>query len=157
MPFLARWPGHIPAHRVDHQTVLSAVDILPTLCALSGAKSSESSQFDGEDMSGPILGRPRLRQKPMFWEYGRNNEFFKYPTIDSDRSPNLAVRDGKWKLLIQADGTSPELYDLDSDKFETTNLAGERAEIANRLSRVLLTWRGSLPTLDEHNAGAKRH
>jgi arylsulfatase A-like enzyme len=156
LPFLARWPGRIPADRVDDQAVLSAVDILPALCALSGAKLSESSQLDGEDMSGPILGHPRPRQKPMFWEYGRNNEFFKYPKIESDRSPNLAVRDGKWKLLIQDDGTRPELYDLDADKYETTNLAGEQPEIANRLRRALLTWRKSLPSLEEHNAGENR-
>jgi arylsulfatase A-like enzyme len=156
MPFLARWPGHIPAHRVDQQTVLASVDILPTLCAISGAKLSEVPHLDGEDMSGSILGHPRTRQKPMFWEYGRNNDFFKYPKVENDHSPNLAIRDGRWKLLIQADGTRAELYDLDHDKYETTNLAGERTEIANRLSRALLTWRRSLPTLDEYNTGIRR-
>ena len=40
-----------------------------------------------------------------------------------DRSPNLALRDGKWKLLINADATGAELYDLADDPNESQNLA----------------------------------
>ncbi len=37
MPFVARWPGHTPAGRTDKQTVLHAVDLFPSLCAIAGA------------------------------------------------------------------------------------------------------------------------
>jgi arylsulfatase A-like enzyme len=145
MPFIARWPGHVPASRVDDQTILAAVDMLPTLCALAGVPVPTSTTLDGEDMSGPLLGIARARQKPLYWEYGRNEEHFAYPQNAQDRSPNLAVRDGRWKLLMQADGTHRELYDLDADTNETKNSADEQPEITDRLSTTLRAWRKSLP------------
>jgi hypothetical protein len=65
----------------------------------------------------------------MFWEYGRNETFFKYPA-EPDRSPNLAVRDGKWKLLVNADGTRVELYDLVADPKEAKSVATDEREVA---------------------------
>ena len=104
-------------------------------------------------MSGPILGAARPRRKSLFWEYGRNDEFFNFPK-GRDRSPNLALREGKWKLLLQADGSQVELYDLDEDKFETENLAEEQPETVDRLSKELRNWRESLPSLRERIAPA---
>ena len=80
----------------------------------------------------------------MFWEYGRNTNSFNYPQ-GKDRSPNVAVRDGNWKLLINADGTGAELYDLNPDSAETTNLATKETAVVDRLSRVALNWRKELP------------
>src|SRR5262249_4376208 len=73
---------------------------------------------DGEDRSAALLGAPaKGRARPLFWEYGRNEKFFAYPGAkngagERDRSPNVAVRDGDWKLLVNADGGAAELYDL---------------------------------------------
>jgi arylsulfatase A-like enzyme len=146
LPFIARWPGHVPAGRVDDQTVLSSVDMLPTLCALAGVGVPAASTLDGEDMSGPLLGTPRVRHKPLFWEYGRNDEHFAYPQNAQDCSPNLAVRDGRWKLLMQDDGSRRELYDLDADKHEAKNIAANQPVLVKRLSLALQTWRETLPS-----------
>jgi arylsulfatase A-like enzyme len=144
MPFIVRWPGHVPAGRVDQQSVLCAVDLFPSLCAVAGAALPKDAAFDGEDLSGALLGKPAARRRPLYWEYGRNEKFFRYPQ-GAGRSPNVAVRDGKWKLLVNADGTRAELYDLSRDPKETIDLAAQQPEIAARLSREAIEWRQSLP------------
>ena len=57
----------------------------------------------------------------------------------------MAVRDGDWKLLVNADGTGAELYDLAADRTETRNLAADRPAVAGRLTAAALKWRKSVP------------
>jgi arylsulfatase A-like enzyme len=145
MPFIVRWPGRVPAGRVDEQSVLSAVDLFPSLCAIAKAPLPKPGDFNGEDLSGALLGRKTAtRRRPLLWEYGRNEESFAYPQ-GKDRSPNVAVRDGKWKLLIQANGNGAELYDLSQDVAEMNSLAEKETAVVKRLSRAALDWRKSLP------------
>ena len=146
LPFIARWPGHVPAGRVDETTVLHAVDMMPTLAAIGGARVPDGYRGDGIDLTAALKGEAITREKPLFWEYGRNDTAFKFPAAP-ERSPNVAVREGMWKLLVNADGSSAELYDLLADPKETTNLAPEQATLAGRLSRTALEWRNSLPPL----------
>jgi len=146
MPCLVRWPGRAQPGRVDEQTLWSAVDVFPSLCAAAGAPLPQGVAFDGEDVSPAWRGQPVVRQKPLFWEYGRNTRSFKYPQ-GRDRSPNLAVRDGRWKLLLNADGSGAELYDLAADPNETRDLAAEKPDETRRLSAAVLRWRSGLPHL----------
>src|SRR5947209_1438767 len=143
-PFIVRWKGTVPAGRVDDTTVLAAVDLFPSLCHLAGVPSPAGAAFDGEDLSAALLGRPTVRMRPLFWEYGRNAQYL-YPKAEADRSPNVAVRDGRWKLLVNADGSRPELYDLAADPKETANLAERQPDVARRLTDQALAWRKSLP------------
>lgn len=144
LPFIARWPDHVPAARVNDTTVLNAVDVLPTLASIAGVKLPAGHSSDGEDFSSTLLGQSAVRTKPLFWEYGRNSKSFVYPTA-ADRSPNVAMREGNWKLLVNADGSGPELYDLAADPNETQNLAAEKPEVAGRMTAAALGWRKSLP------------
>lgn len=146
LPFITRWPGRVPAARVDESSVLAAVDLLPTFASLTGAKLPANYAGDGEDVSAALLGKSFTRTKPIFWEYGRNEKSFAYPR-PPDRSPNLALRDGPWKLLVNADGTGAELYDLLADPHETKNLADVQPERAGKMKAALLQWRRSLPSL----------
>ncbi len=146
LPFIARWPGVVPAGVTDSTTVLASVDMFPTLCKLAGAKSPESVAFDGVDQSDALQGKPRpTRERPLLWEYGRNDAFYDYPKQPHDRSPQLAIRDGQWKLLVNADGQGAELYDLGVDPREKNNIAEKHADIVERLQKTLLDWRKSLP------------
>ncbi|MBU6411579.1 MAG: N-acetylgalactosamine-6-sulfatase, partial [Verrucomicrobia bacterium] len=81
----------------------------------------------------------------IFWEYGRKSKFFNYPRPVYDRSPHLAVREGKWKLLVNADGSDVQLYDLIADPDEAAGVAGQFPEVADRLKEAALAWRRSLP------------
>ena len=150
-PLIVRWRGKVPAGSVNETTVFSSVDFLPTLCALAQIKAPASTQ-DGEDMSPALQGEKIIRHKPLHWEYGRKpgeagkvKGGFPYPKEPNSKSPNVAVREGSWKLLINADGTQVELYDLARDPGETTNLAETERVTAARLKKAALAWRTSLP------------
>ncbi len=71
VPWIVRWPGHVPANRVDEKSVISGADFLPTLCALTGVKI-DIRDFDGEDASAAWLGTAdHVRTKPLFMENQR--------------------------------------------------------------------------------------
>ena len=144
VPCIVWQPGGVPAGRVDEASVFTAWDLFPTLCAQAGAALPKGYVSNGEDFSKALRGQSVTRTQPLFWEYGRNNTSFKYPE-GTNRSPNLAMRDGNWKLLVNADGTGAQLYDLASDPNETKNLAAEKSEVANRLSNAAVAWRKSFP------------
>jgi arylsulfatase A-like enzyme len=143
MPFILHWPGHVPANQVDEQSVLCAVDLFPSLCSLAKANLLKSIKFDGEDLSRVFAGKRVRRSQPILWEYGRNGAF-NYPK-GRDRSPNLAIREKDWKLLINADGSGAELYDLAKDRNETQNVAESNPAIKQHLADEVLKWRKALP------------
>ena len=148
VPFLARWPGKIPAGSVDSTTVLAAVDLYPTFCKLAGAAHPEGTKPDGEDRSDALFGKPAsTRSRPLFWEYGRNNTAFVYPREFTDRSPNVAVLDGDWKLLVDAGGGGAQLYDVSADPKEERDQMADKPDVVARLKKSALDWRKSLPQL----------
>lgn len=142
MPFIVRWPGRVPAGRVEDRAISIAVDLFPTIAAIAGATLPREHRLDGMDVSAVWKGGAAPKRGPLFWEYGRNGESFKF---GNDRSPNVAVRRDNWKLLINADGSDAQLYDLATDVKEAHNVAGAKPEVARELTRLALEWRGSLP------------
>lgn len=146
MPTAIRWPGHVPAGRIDRESVVSTLDLFPTLCGLAGAPLP-AVEFDGEDRASVLRGEASARTKPLFWEYGRNDESFAYPG-GQGRSPNVAVREGRWKYLVQADGSRGELYDLQRNPGERVERSAEEPDLVARLRRLALDWRASLPGVE---------
>jgi uncharacterized sulfatase len=59
--------------------------------------------------------------------------------------PDLAVRDGDWKLLCEYDGSDPQLYDLAKDRGETENLAAAHPDLVRRLTEAVIAWHQSMP------------
>jgi arylsulfatase A-like enzyme len=145
VPFLAWWPGTAKAGVMNEKTVIAAVDFVPTLATICGATLPKDYHSDGEDLSAALQGESPMRAKPLFWEYGRNDTSFRYPADAKHRSPNVAVRDGDWKLLVNADGSGAELYDLAGDRHESNNRAADHPAVARRLTEAALKWRKSLP------------
>jgi arylsulfatase A-like enzyme len=145
VPFVAWGPGVVPAGVTNDATVLSGVDLFPTLCGLCGAPLPKGYESDGEDLGPALRGQSPARRKPLFWEYGRNDTAFAYPGPRGDRSPNVAVRDGRWKLLVNADGTGAELYDVAADPNEAADVAAANPGVARRLADLAVGWRRSLP------------
>ncbi|WP_165247131.1 sulfatase family protein [Paludisphaera soli] len=144
LPFLAWGPGLVAPGVTNTASVVSAVDLMPTLAAMAGAPLPPGYEPDGEDMTAVLRGERPRRSKPLLWEYGRNPTSFAYPKGD-DRSPNVAILDGDWKLLVNADGTGAELYDLALDPEERYDRAATDPERAKRLTEAALRWRRSMP------------
>jgi arylsulfatase A-like enzyme len=140
MPFIARWPGVVPAGKVNDTSVIGAVDLLPTVCALAGAEPSKDGIMDGEDVSDILSGGSRQRRKPLFWDYRFGQAG---PTLNW--SPQLAIREGDWKLMMNRDGSRVELYNLAVSRMETDNFASHHPQVIARLSEKLLSWARTLP------------
>jgi arylsulfatase A-like enzyme len=134
VPWIVRWPGHVPAGRVDEQSVISAVDFLPTLCALTGV-AIQTTDFEGDDVSAAWLGKAtHTRTKPLFWK-------------TSSPGSQAVIRDGQWKLFhpIRKNGGEFELYDIATDPGEAHNLAAQKPEVMARLQTQLEAWVATLP------------
>jgi N-acetylgalactosamine-6-sulfatase len=143
MPLIVRWQGHVPANRVDSDSVLSAVDFLPTLCGLAGAptpRDTARDDSDGEDVSDALLGGGHRRERPLLWEW-------RFPIAGHPihKSPRLAVRDGGWKLLLNPDRSRVELYDIPRDPMELHDRTGQHPEVVDRLATRALDWSSRLP------------
>ncbi|UGU15879.1 sulfatase-like hydrolase/transferase [Sinomicrobium kalidii] len=146
MPFIIKWPGHVPSGKTDSTSVINSTDLLPSLAAMANVSLPSDYRGDGENRQSVFLGDPSSRHKDMFWEYGRNEYAFNFPS-GRDKSPNLAIRSGKWKLLVDYHKNNVELYDLEQDKFETDNIAKEHPELVKALKNKLETWRMYMPAL----------
>ena len=142
MPFIVSWPNHIPAGKVDNTSVISGVDWLPTICSLAGVKVPSNLNLDGEDMSSAWLGKPKQRNKPLMWEW----RFGIYGDV-INVSPALAMRENKWKLLMNPDKSRIELYDLSTNPGEVDNLADRFPDVVTKMSKQLLQWHNSLPDI----------
>ena len=152
VPFIVRWPGHAPAGLKNDATVLTAVDLLPTLCAAAGVAAPTNPASDGENMLGALKGNPIPRTRPIFWRTDGN-------TKDPDFWPDLAVRDGDWKLVTTFDGRKVELHNLKSNRDENVfkDQSKEQPEIAARLTKLALDWMATLPTKAEPSCLANPH
>lgn len=139
-PFIVRWPGRIAAGKTDGQSILGAVDLLPTVCALTGVRVPAGHALDGEDASDILLGRARVRRAPLFWEW-------RGPVRGGGayEPPGLAVRDGDWKLFAAADPAKNELYRIPDDPEERTNVAAQHPEQVARLGQLARAWQATLP------------
>jgi arylsulfatase A-like enzyme len=145
-PLIAWWPGRIRGGQVNERTVLSALDLLPSLCSIAGASIPReiAAKLDGEDLSIAITGGQPSRTRPLFWEYGRNTNSFAFPGQALDRSPNVALRLGDWKLLVNAEGFGAQLYNVVADPREENDLSSKEPALARKLSAQALDWRRSV-------------
>jgi len=137
---LLRWPGHVPAGRIDETTVMGGVDLLPTVCRLAGVNLPADLQPDGEDVSAIWLGASVPRAKPLHWEW-----LFRVQGEDYT-PPMLAIREGNWKLLVNHDGSGAELYDIPSDAGEEHDAASTHPELVASLTAKAIAWQRSLPS-----------
>jgi len=146
MPFII-WDtrSEIPKGKIDNTSVVSALDMFESLCTLAGVELPAGYKSDGMNMSKALSGVPQERTIPLFWEYRRNDSKAFPKPADSDISPNVAIREGKWKLLVNADGTESMLYDLYDNPRENMEVSAKYPEIADRLKEKALTWRRNLP------------
>lgn len=136
-PFIVRWPGRTPAGQRNEKTVLTGVDMLPTLCKAAGIELPSEYKPDGEDMLESFLGKPIQRRKPIFWEWKG--------TAAGDNWPRLGVRDGDMKLVMNYDGSRKELHNVSQDRTEATNIALSNPDIVNKYSQMVLDWQKTLP------------
>ncbi len=148
VPFIARWPGKIPAGKIDQSSLISAVDLLPTFCSIAGVTLPENYHPDGVNQISALIGQgSEFRKKPLFWKMEarwppRANQPHHWVT--------WAVVDQNWKLLVNQDFSHLELYDIINDPYEKNDLSETSPLVTNQLLEQIRDWKQTLP---EHPTG----
>ncbi|MBI5773335.1 MAG: sulfatase-like hydrolase/transferase [Verrucomicrobia bacterium] len=137
VPFLARWPGVVPAGRVDKETALAGVDVFPTLLAATGVAAPKGYVSDGENMLPAFRGQPQARTKPVFWWWQGKHT--------GDDWPTFAMRDGPWVLILDETKEKAELSNVITDRAQAKNLAAEQPERVARMRAEIEKWFATLP------------
>lgn len=126
VPFIARWPGKIPANS-ESGHVSVQYDILPTLAELTGARVKET---DGVSLLPSLLGEASRQQQHSFF-------YFEYP----ENGGQLAVRIGNWKGIrrnLRKQPSSPwELYDLQADPSEKFDRSSQYPELIREMEQIV--------------------
>jgi arylsulfatase A-like enzyme len=126
----------------NKESVFSAIDLVPSLLNFAGGLPPVNANYDGENKIETILGESTSsRTEPLF--YSRPPDRKNYYGFEN--LPDLAIRQGKWKLLCDYDGGRPELYDIIADPGETTNLAESNSPIVDSMTKQLVDWWESMP------------
>lgn len=136
VPFIAWWPGKIKAGSECNDPAIT-LDIMPTLLSLAGLEHPADRPLDGIDLSALLLQQKPLPERPLFWA-----------SLSNSGNRDEAMRDGPWKLIVHHpkarkgsfDNEQVELYRLDQDPSETTDLAGEEPEQTAAMLKRLKTW-----------------
>ena len=131
VPFIARWPGRLPAGQVS-SAVGSVLDFLPTCVDLAGGECPKDRPLDGINLIPTLEGRETpVRTIYYYWHQHL-----------------CAVRHGKWKLhfryydhssgkyMVEENWVVPEkplLFDLEADPAERFDLASEEPQVLSRL------------------------
>ncbi|MDA7916761.1 sulfatase-like hydrolase/transferase [bacterium] len=143
VPFIARWPGKIAAGEIDEDSLISAVDLLPTFCEIAGAKLPADYASDGVSITKVLQGQPMpVRAKPLFWKYPS-----RWPAQDTkpDHWVSYAVLHEQWKLVTNNDLSHTELYQVVNDPYESKDLKAKHPVVAKKLLNLLKAWQAELP------------
>jgi len=127
VPFLVRWPGVVAAGRRSEEPV-GQVDLLATVAEIVGVELEQNQAEDSFSFLPVLRGEsfPSPLREPLV-HHGRGQ---------------FAIRDGRWKLVFDkhpstpgAPGPPAELYDLDADPGETTNVLSDHPTLVEELRR----------------------
>jgi arylsulfatase A-like enzyme len=161
-PFVARWPGKIPAGAVVREPVMT-IDLLPTFAKLVGGELPADRKIDGKDVWALLSAKAGAKSphEAYFIYWGELLE---------------AVRSGKWKLhfphpyretpKVRATGGTPTkagtghidlaLFDLESDPGETKDVAKDHPEVVEHIKKLAENMRKDLGDSATKEKGAGR-
>lgn len=125
VPFIATWPGKLPAGKVTDE-FLTSLEFVPTLLAATGAKAPEGVKLDGFDMLPVLRGEAKSSRGEMFWQ----------------RRGDKAARFENWKWVDSPKGAG--LYDLGTDVAEKHDLSADKPEVAKMMSERFARWRAEM-------------
>ncbi len=127
VPFMMKWPGHIPAGKTIDQPVIS-LDLFPTTHAAADASPRTGLDLDGKNLLPLVTGVADVPPHPtLYWRF----------------KPQWAIRDQNYKLEQARDGIT-RLYDLANDPSEKTDLYKDKPDIAAALQKKYNAWNATL-------------
>jgi len=167
VPFIARWPGRIPANTVSHH-LLSQVDLMATFAAIVDRPLDDDQGIDSVNQLDVLIGDP--------------SEPIRDELLISPNSPeHLLIRKGKWVYIpdqdeggfrgkhigdhllggaaafqltgqtnsdftpdgqLKPDAPPAQLYDIEADPYQTTNVFAEHPDVVEQLDARIAHFRG---------------
>ncbi len=125
VPGVARWPGHIKPATVSDTPVIGT-DIFATALEVAGVELPKDRTIDGVSMLPAFEGKPVQRKVPLFWR-----------THVSPPGDRVALRVGNWKLVGNDELTKFQLYEIQKDWKEETDLANQMPEKTEAMKKQL--------------------
>lgn len=147
VPFYMRYPDLCEGN-MDIDITAAHIDVLPTLAAICGVEMPGDRQIDGISLVPLITG--------METDIAARSLFFYWTRHSPELYNNVALQKGKYKLVghtgYNATPEQFELYDIENDPFEKSNVVGEYPSVAeelkSELSRMFDELAGSENLLD---------
>lgn len=126
-PMIAYWKGKIKGGTTSNHPS-TFYDVMPTLAELAGIDPPK--QTDGISFLPELLNKEQKEHDHLYWEIqeGASVKGFKQ-----------AARMGKWKAVRIANSYKTELYDLEKDVYEKTDLSLEYPEVVEQMNTILKT------------------
>ena len=129
VPLFMKWPGHFAAGSIYDKPVLS-MDLFTTMIELSGASLPRDRVYDGVNLlpylNGNQTGSPH---EYIYWQRGISR----------------AIRNDRYKLLINDHLKDTVLFDLLADPFEVTDIHSAKKHMTTQLITELNRWSATLP------------
>lgn len=126
VPFIARWPGTIPAGKVS-QEIIAFQDMLPTFAELAGTQVP--ADLDGISVVPALKGESlKHGHEFLYWDYGHCRARY-----------DQAVRWKNWKGIRDGWDGKIALYNLDQDLSETNDIAGDHPQVVQRIDEIMET------------------
>ena len=137
VPFFVRWPGGKLTGGRDVDQLAAHVDVLPTLVDLCGIEKPNGPPIDGTSLVPALRGnRDALRDRTLF-VHSQRMEFV-------EKGRKNAVMTDRWRLV-----NNTELYDIQADPGQESNIASAHPDIVDKLDRAYNGWWESLsPVFD---------
>jgi len=132
-PLYFRFPGRIAAGSCCDVRV-SGIDFYPTLLELAGLDVPPEQEVDGRSMVRLLRGEhdPGIANRDLFWHYPH------YGNQGGD--PSSIIRRGQWKLIHYHEDGHDELYNLETDPGEQSDVSATHNETAAVLRSRLDEW-----------------
>jgi len=134
VPFIIKWPEHAGAGTTNN-TVTINTDIYPTVIDMVGLAQNEKQHRDGISLSGTSGGRIMPFDRTFYWTYPHDHSL--------GHKASLAVRKGPHKLVHWPENGATELYNVDEDISESSDISKENPELTVELFELLKKWNPS--------------
>lgn len=129
-PYFIKAPGIASASKkID--TPVTGMDFYPTILDLAGLPLQPDEHPDGVSLL-PLLQGNSIESRPLYWHYPHYG--------NQGGEPSSIIRDGEWKLIHYYEDGREELYNLEEDLEEQSDVAAAHPEVKERLSKQLFTY-----------------
>ncbi|VGO23123.1 sulfatase [Pontiella sulfatireligans] len=148
VPLLVRWPVKVKPSSTCKVPVVG-IDFYPTFLEIAGVDKPQGKVLDGESLVPLLTQSGSFPERTLFWHFPIYLQKYAGKADDSHdvlfrTRPGSTLRQGNWKLHEYFEDGTIELYDLESDLGERTNVAAEHPEKTAELHRLLKQWRAEM-------------